>query len=198
MTLPHGWPGQFLAIALLIVPPAVLGTVVLRPVWGHYQQLHSARDAALQDLQRLRTLAGRLPALRRAATALRAEDPLAPYLIPAENSALAAARIQRRLRSAVQGLGGDVLSTRVLGTEAQTALERITIDARLKLSLAGLQRLLYELQTRPPLLTVDALAVLDRAAGRRGRQAVDDRLEITLDLTGRRLRDPDRLGIADE
>lgn len=198
MTLPHGWPGQFLAIALLIVPPAVLGTVVLRPVWGHYQQLHSARDAALQDLQRLRTLAGRLPALRRAATALRTEDPLAPYLIPAENSALAAARIQRRLRSAVQGLGGDVLSTRVLGTEAQTALERITIDARLKLSLAGLQRLLYELQTRPPLLTVDALAVLDRAAGRRGRQAVDDRLEITLDLTGRRLRDPDRLGIADE
>lgn len=198
MTLPYGWPGQFLAIALLIVPPAVLGTVVLRPVWGHYQQLHSARDTALQDLQRLRTLAGRLPALRRAATALRAEDPLAPYLIPAENSALAAARIQRRLRSAVQGLGGDVLSTRVLGTEAQTALERITIDARLKLSLAGLQRLLYELQTRPPLLTVDALAVLDRAAGRRGRQAVDDRLEITLDLTGRRLRDPDRLGIADE
>lgn len=188
MNLPTGAVGRLLALALLLLPLALLARFIVIPAWQAYQaqgeQIGNA-SAQLQDYQRL---AGQLPALREQLARLREEQLLTPYLIEAPNSALAAASVQQRLQSLADAHGGRVLSTRVMRGSPDGPFERVAVSARLQVSLEGLQSMLYELETGEPYLFVEDLSVMSRTI-RRGRQAASsgaEPLETRLILYGLR------------
>jgi general secretion pathway protein M len=191
MNLPTGAVGRLLALALLLLPLALLARLVLVPAWQAYQAQGEQIARAGAQLQNYQRLAAQLPALREQLAILRDQQVLTPYLIDAPNSALAAAGVQQRLQALADAHGGRVLSTRVLRGTPDGPFERVALSARLQVSLEGLQSMLYELETGEPYLFVDDLSVMSRPV-RRGRQAVAGGagpLETRLTLYGLRRAD---------
>lgn len=173
MSLPTGNRGKLVAIGLVLIPVLLLFRFAIAPAWSAYHSIGEETRDAQRKIQRLRRLAANLPELEGQERELRSANLLTPYLLSADNSALAAADVQRRLQDIVNAHKGRVLSTRVLRSQADGPFERITVNARLQLSLEGLQSLLYELETATPFLFIDSLSVIARnTRARRTRRGV--------------------------
>lgn len=188
MNLPTGRRGRLLALALLLLPLALVVRVAVLPAWQAYadqgERIASARD----QLQRYQRLAAQLPALRDQHTQLHELQVLTPYLIQAPNSALAAASVQQRLQEIAQVHAGRILSTRVLQGTPDGPFERVVVNARLQIPLEGLQAMLYELETSQPYLFLEDISVMSRTI-RRSRSittATSSQLETRLTVYGLR------------
>lgn len=188
MNLPSGSRGRLLALALLLLPLALLLRFAVVPAWQAYTAQGERITETRAQLQRYRRLAAQLPALREQVAGLREQQVLTPYLIDAPNSALAAAGVQQRLQDMARAHQGRILSTRVLRSESDGPFERVTVNARMQIQLEGLQAMLYELETSQPYLFVDELSVMARAVRRYRRAAPDTAgpLETRLTLYGLR------------
>jgi general secretion pathway protein M len=186
MRLPTGSSGRLLALALLLLPLALAYRLVALPLWQAYQEQSTQLTLAQDNLERFQRLAARLAALREQAAQLRDESVLAPFLLDADNDALAAAQVQQRLKDLAQANGGRILSTRVLSGEASGPFKEVTINARLQIPLEGLQVMMHALETTRPFLFFEEISIMNRPR-RRGRQIVDDpNLETRLTLFGLR------------
>lgn len=190
MTLPSGAPGRLLALALLLIPLALLFRLAIIPAWNAYQTQGERIAIARDQLIKFQTLSAQLPALRREATYLQNQHLLTPYLINASNDALAAAAVQQRLKDIAKDQNGRVLSTRVLKGTTDGPFERVIVNARMQIPLEGLQALLHGLETGQPYLFFQDVSVLYRAA-RRGRrraprQQTPSELETRLTIYGLR------------
>ena len=169
MNLPSGPTGRLLALALVLIPLALLFRLALVPAWNAYQTQGERIAIARDQLSKFQRLSAQLPALQREATYLQSQNMLTPYLINATNDALAAAAVQQRLKDIAKDQNGRVLSTRVLKGTTDGPFERVIVNARMQIPLEGLQALLYELETSQPYLFFQDASVLYRAA-RRGRR----------------------------
>lgn len=188
MNLPSGASGRLLALALLLLPLALVYRVGVLPAWQAYVAQGERIDQARTQLHSYQRLAAQLPGLRRQLAELGEQQQLAPYLVEAPNSALAAAVVQQRLQALAEANEGRVLSTRVLRVAADGSFERVAVSARLQIALEGLQAMLYELETGQPYLFVEDLSVMTRPV-RRGRQTASvgsELLETRLTLYGLR------------
>ncbi|MCU0971958.1 MAG: type II secretion system protein GspM [Gammaproteobacteria bacterium] len=188
MTLPTGPAGRLLAMGLLLgIVLAALQLAVV-PAWQAYASQGQRLEVARSQLERFQRLAAQLPGLRAQAAQLREQDPLAPYLVQAANDALAAAELQERLKAITLGHAGRILSTRVLKGAADGPFERVVVEARLEISLEGLQDLLYEIDTKKPYLFIEELSVMRRPQRRGNPAGAADVLETRLVLYGLRRR----------
>jgi len=183
MTLPTGNRGRWVALGLLVLVVALLYRLTLAPLWQRYRALAPAIAEQRDQLQRYQRLAARAPRLQQQLKVLRDDARFNDYLLGGASSALAAAGLQQRLQGLAQEHDGRVLSTRVIQPQPDGDFEQVSINARLRIDLAGLQALLYGLETRPPYLFVRNLNVY-----RQGRRQDDDgKLEVQLDIHGLRL-----------
>ena len=172
MNLPGGSTGRLLALALLLVPLALAYRLAVLPLWQSYQAENQRVSDARQELQRYRRMAAQLDALKAHDAKLSDSSQLAPYLLDAPNAALAAAYVQQRLKDLAGTHDGRILSTRVVKSNDDAATcEQIAVNARLQLSLEGLQALLHELETGQPYLFFKDLSVMSRPARRSRRRA---------------------------
>jgi len=190
MNLPTGSQGRLLALALLFIPLILLFRFGIMPIWDAYQSGGSRIAQAREQLDRYQRLGSQVDAWREYERRLRDTGQLAPYLIDAPNAALAAASVQQRLKDVASAHDGRILSTRVIKSSDQDGpFERITVGARLQLTLEGLQSLVHELETGQPYLFFDNVSVMSRPA-RRGRRraakAPSNLLETRLTLFGLR------------
>lgn len=184
MNLPDGARGRWVALGLLLIVLVLVYQITLAPLWARYRAQAPAIAEQTAKLARYQQLAARAPALRERLDALRNDPRFNDYLVPGNSSALAAAGLQQRLQELAQAHDGRVLSTRVGKPRLDGDFEHVNVNARLQIDLAGLQALLYSLETRAPYLFVRNLNVF-RQAGRRNQGA--DLLDVQLDLDGLRL-----------
>lgn len=185
MNLPQGPRGTLVASGLLFILLALLTQLALLPAWRYYRALDEEIETTRERLVRFQRLADRLPALERRARSGSGDEALRPYLLQGRNPALAGAELQRRLKGVVSSHQGRLLSMRILKPQADGPFERIAVNARVQITLPGLQALLYELETGQPLLFVDSLnLIMRRTRARRG--AASPRLEAQLTLYGLR------------
>lgn len=190
--LPTGVRGRWVALGLLLIVLTLIYQLTLAPIWARYQGLAPAIAEQTEQVQRYQRLAAQAPLLQTRLQALRTDTRFNDYLVPGASSALAAAAMQQRLQELAQTQQGRVLSTRVGKPQADADFEQITINARLQIDLAGLQALLYHLETQAPYLFVRNLHVY-RQLGRRADQATDQ-LDVQLDIDGLRLAGEDARG----
>lgn len=188
MTLPTGSAGRLLAMGLLLAALAVVVQLAVVPAWKAYASQGQRLEIAHGQLERFQRLAAQLPSLRGQVARLRDEDALAPYLVQAPNDALAAAELQERLKAITLAHDGRILSTRVLKGATDGAFERVVVEARLEITLEGLQDLLYEVDTKKPYLFVEELSVMQRPHRRGAQAGAAATLETRLMLYGLRRR----------
>jgi len=164
----------------------VLAAVLMllgRPLW-QLQVANTERIEALEfELQRFRAAAAARPQLEQRRAELRARQNRGGYL-SGDRPALAAADLQRLVRTAVATGRGTLVSTQVLPPESVEGFQRVSLRIRVRGDVEMLRSVLYRLETGTPYLLVDNLRIRVWTSGRRqgGIEAGD--LDVYFDVYG--------------
>ena len=189
MNYPQGQRGKIFALLILLIPLFLLVNHVVVPAWTDYSAINEDIDDARFEVSRYQRMAADLSNLKQQESVLSKRKPLAPYLLPGNNRSLAAANMQRRLQSLVKQNRGRILSTRVLKHKTAGTFEQVSLNTRFQLSVTGLQKVLYTLETATPYMFVEQINVTAKRVRRGGNP---DELDVRLTLHS--LRAPDQGG----
>ncbi len=142
------------------------------------------------QIRRFQNLQAQAPQLEAQLKSLDREVGSASFYVNADTPALAAAALQKQVKSAVDGAGGKLTSTQNLPPKEEGNAQRVAILVRMSGDVDALFKVLYDLEAASPLLFIDNLTVRNRPAPRRRRsrrpQPVTNQysLDISFELTG--------------
>lgn len=157
-TLAH----RLAALLLLMLVIGLFYGMVDR-VWMGQYRVYQTNAERLQDrLHNLERLATARPELERAIQGVREDARTAAYFLPSAPPALVAADLQQRVKSLVEGSGGDLLSVQALPVIEEGGVVRVTVGVTSQGNMIALQKTLYGLESQVPLLFVDNLEVTAR------------------------------------
>lgn len=177
---------RLIALALLgmVLAAATFGAVL--PALHAYRARAEAIGDRVFHLEHFERVASRAASIHRALRRLEADGTIDHETFAEPAAALAAARLQERIRKAISHAGGKLLSTRVLPDAGAGPFNRVAVDVRMRVGFEGLQRVLYALESGAPLVRVDGLEVRSSRAARplRAPRASHDRLDVRFEAEG--------------
>ena len=176
---------RIIALGLLALVGLVLHFVVIEP----YRNRLAARE---EQISRTRALVERYQRLardrdaveRRAARLLAERDDEARGYLTGGEPTIAAAGLQKSMRSIIEALGGTIRSMRVLPPETEGGLQRIAVNGQLEIGHESLRDLLHQIETRDSVLLIDEIEIRERR--QRLRDVVEgarDAPELSVTLT---------------
>lgn len=176
---------RLLALTLFFLVVGGLLMALVGPLWSTYrdnrEQVLQLRDHKL----RYQRLASSIEPLKAQLQQMQGQNLLARYALPQESPGLAAARLQKRVKTMVAAAGGQLLSTQNLPPEQAGSFQRVTVNVKMRGSTEVLADVLYRLESAAPLLFVDNLLVTSRVTrARRSKTAGRSVLEVRFDLSG--------------
>jgi general secretion pathway protein M len=177
------WLGRVAALAILIVPLAILYVGIVQPLLDSYAEDRQEIEQQQALLQRYRDAGAGVPALEAQLAALRRAPAGQNGFLRGANEVLVAAQLQDRLQRLVEASQGGLQSTQVLAVRDEGKFRRVAIRGQMVLSMAGLQRVVYELESGSPSLFLDNLDLRPRVAATPAETAVDS-LDVGFDLYG--------------
>lgn len=178
--------------ALAILALLVLGlNLVFTWPW---LRLNSDYNQSMADtsekIRRFQNLQAQEPQLQAQLKSLDREVGSASFYVDAETPALAAAELQKQVKTAVDAAGGTLTSTQSLTQKEEGSAQRVAILVRMSGDVDALFKVLYNLEAASPLLFIDNLTVRNRPAPRRRRARLPQgpeggyRLDISFELAG--------------
>ena len=185
-------PGSLLSrtLALVLLALALLGgfRLVVAPLMAAFQDNAARIEEAETLLQRYLALAEQRPAMSdRLAEQQELAASAAGYL-EGPSDALAAAQ-QDRVKSVIEGAGGELRSTQILpavATDGDAGIRRAALRVQFGVTIAGLAETLYELESGQPYLLIEQLTVREQRTRRRRRDEPETEasLDVSLELSG--------------
>jgi general secretion pathway protein M len=189
MLQPGSLFSRTLALALLAL--ALLGgfRLVAAPLMAAFQDNAARIEQAETLLQRYVALAEQRQAM---SDRLAAQEELAASAagyLEGPSDALAAAQLQDRVKSVIEGAGGELRSTQILparAIEGDDGIRRTALRVQFAATIGGLAESLYELESGQPYLLIDQLSVREQRTRRRRRDEPETEatLDVTLELSG--------------
>jgi general secretion pathway protein M len=186
-------PGSLLSrtLALVLLGVALFGGArfVVAPLVAAFEDNAGSIEDARAMLQRYRALAEQRPAMaERLATQQERAASAAGYL-QGPSDALAAAQLQDRVKSVIEGAGGELRSTQILpakAIEGDAGIRRAALRVQFAITIEGLQETLYDLESGQPYLLIDQLSVREQRTRRRrsDEPETEAQLDVTLELSG--------------
>jgi len=186
-------PGSLLSrtLAIVLLGLALLGAarLVVAPLLAAYRDAAAEIEQAEFLLQRYRALAEQRPAMaERLAEQQQLAASAAGYL-QGPSDALAAAQLQDRVKTVVEGAAGELRSTQILAAqpvEIDAKIRRAALRVQFVASIEGLSRILYELESGQPYLLIDELVVREQRvrSRRRNEPETETLLDVSLELSG--------------
>lgn len=173
-----------LALALLVLA-FILATLMLAvPV----MLIHRHYDAAIEQLtdrmERYHRIIAMTPVLKTGLEQIKARNGRKFYLKNAA-PALAAAEIQEIAKTVIGAQNGKLTSTQIIPHKDDGGYRQIAVNLQFSGSIASIQKILYELETRQPYLFVSNLNIRSRLASLyREMPGVEPEYFVQLDLTG--------------
>lgn len=174
-----------------LIAVSLLLALVMAVVGGALMPLASAffeRDERIAELgdrvTRYQRLAARSGAVRVELEALQSADRIERGSFDEATTALAAATLQERLRELVARARGVLTSTRVMPEREAGPYTLVSVEARLRLDVAGLQQVVYGLESGERLLLIDQLSVRSLRRGTRRAQPGHNTLDVQLQVVG--------------
>ncbi|MCQ8239512.1 type II secretion system protein GspM [Rhizosaccharibacter radicis] len=190
--LPEGRNGRLLALALGAVVVLAVWNALLLPVIDWYGARSAGIERQTALLERERSLAARLPALR-AQVRRMADGHAAAVLMGQSSDTLAAASLQERVQTMAGSLGVSLSSTESLPAAPAGPYRRIGMRVSLSARYDALVRLLAAIEKAEPAMLVDDLQL----HGARLSPQADSPLEAAFTVLAFRLASPgDRSGSA--
>jgi general secretion pathway protein M len=185
-------PGSLLSrtLAVVLLGIALLGAyrLVIAPLVTAYRDGQSRIEQAKELLQRYEALAEQRSLLADRLAEEQERAASAAGYLTGPSDALAAAELQDRVKSVVEGSGGELRSTQILPAEeleADLGFRRTTLRVHFVVTIDGLEETLYELETGQPYLIIDEVTVRqERARRRRNEPQAQPMLDVSLELFG--------------
>lgn len=170
-------------LGLLLILALVL---VIYPWWTRMQFYDKALDQAADHIQRYQRLLDSAPEQRKRLKHLRQQLKKRKYFVSAANPELAAAELQKRVKTIVAEASGKLVSTQKVDTQGIDPIREIKIKVRMKGDVDALSRVLYELEGRLPVVTIDNVSIRSRRTvkGRRKNRVEGYELDISFELVG--------------
>ena len=158
-------PSQMHRLAALLLLALMMGLfyMLVDRVWiGQYRLYQTNAERQQDRLHNLQRLATARPELEKAIQSIRDDQRTAAYFLPPAPPTLAAADLQQRVKSLVEGSGGSLLSVQALPAVEEGGVVRVAVSIALQGNVDSLQKMLHSLESQVPLLFVDNLEVTAR------------------------------------
>jgi general secretion pathway protein M len=173
-----------LSLTLLMVYFAFIQPVIAKHAF--YQENIASMQRRLQKYKQI--IASR-PVLEAELNRLQREQAVNAYYLEQQSAPLAATELRKWVKTVVESSGGTLMSTQSLPLLENEPFPRIGISVRMSGDTEILQKVLYDLESRRPLLFVDNLQVRSRQIRRRSprdrRTIIEEtRLTISFELYG--------------
>lgn len=111
------------------------------------------------------------------------------YYLENDKPTLAAAELQRRVKQIAEQYGGGIVSSQILGEQEEDGLHRVVLRVNLRMALPAFERILYTLETQPPVLILDNVTIVARPSGSTARwrgSTNAQELDVSMDVMGYR------------
>ena len=162
---PASSPSRLHRLAALLLLALMVGLfyVMVDQIWmGQYRLYQTNTERLLDRLHNLQRLATARPELEKAIQSIRDDQRTAAYFLPPAPPVLAAADLQQRVKSLVEGAGGNLLSVQALPVVEEGGVVRVAVGVTVQGDVGMLQKTLHSLESQVPLLFVDNLEVSAR------------------------------------
>jgi general secretion pathway protein M len=158
-SLPEGWRGRLLAMALNLAIVAVVWTVVAAPLLDWYKDRAEYLDERHAVARKMAEEAATLPALQAQAARADAAGPAPSAVLEGDTDAIAGAALQLLVRQMAAGSGVTLNSVEVLPAEAVDGYRRIGLRVALAARWTELAHLLASIEEASPRMLVDDLRI---------------------------------------
>lgn len=172
------------ALGLLVLLLAMTVEAVILPVRGAFLGVESDRALAVAAIERLALRVRDRATFEDQIAALETEVAASDLWVRAETPALAAAAVQRRLETAAEAAGVEIVSTQSLPPGGEDDAGQVALRADLRASTEALAVLLHDVETGRPFLFVDRLRMRNLRGGvmRMAAETGPAELSVQLDL----------------
>ena len=179
-SLPSGWQGRCLALALLLLLLAATYLAVAAPLLEFYSERSLLAQSRTALLRKLDVVGAELPALHARVAKLSVAMDSHKLTLDGASDAIAAARLQGRIEPLATGSGMTIGSTEILTSEAQGDYRRIGLRLIVSGSYESLLKLLAAVEKATPPLVVDNLQIrsLQHRLGNRQLRGLDASFDV--------------------
>ena len=189
MLQPGSLLSRTLAVVLLGVAVLSAARLVVAPLLAAYRDAGAEIEQAEFLLQRYRALAEQRPAMAERLAEQQELVASADGYLQGPSDALAAAQLQDRVKTVVEGVGGELRSTQILTAqpvEIDAKIRRAALRVQFVVTIEGLAQTLYELESGQPYLLIDELLVREQRtrSGGNNEPETETLLDVSLELSG--------------
>jgi Tfp pilus assembly protein PilO len=157
---------QKLAIGILALLIILVATVVLVPVWRINHDYASQITTMQTRLQTLQSRAEADEALRPGYEQLVRSHATSGHHLKSDTEAVAAAELQRIVKSITAGNGTQILTTQILPATDEAEFVRVTLKVRVRGPYEGIVQSIYDIEASQTFLFLDNLSIRDGARRR--------------------------------
>jgi general secretion pathway protein M len=171
------------AAGLLLLALLLLHAVIIRPISAKHAFYRDEIASMQQRLQKYHQIIASRPALEAKLSQLQQEQAANPYYLEQQSGSLAATELRQRVKTVVEANGGVLVSTQSLPVAENELFPQVGISVRMTGDTEILQKVLYDLESRRPLLFVDDLQVQSRQIRRRSphdRRTIIEETSLTI------------------
>ncbi|BAW79529.1 general secretion pathway protein M [Candidatus Nitrosoglobus terrae] len=179
--LPEKWHGAA-AIGLLLLILLMIYIVAIQPIIAKHRFYQENIASMQQRLEKYQQIIASRPTLEIQLKQLYREQATNAYYLAQQSAPLAATELQRWVKAALEasGGGGTLMSMQNLPVVETELFPRVGINVRMNGSTEVLEKVLYDLESRHPLLFIDHLQVMSRQIRQRSLQDRKKIIEKTL------------------
>lgn len=168
LPLSEKWHGAA-ALGLLLLTLLVAYLAIVHPVIAKHEFYHENIASMQQRLEKYNQIIASRPALEAELQRLQRAQAANAYYLEQQSPPLAATELRKRVKSVIEASDGVLISTQSLPLVQNEPFPRVGISVRMSGDTETLHRVLYDLESRRPLLFVDDLQVRSRQIRRRSR-----------------------------
>lgn len=174
-----------LAVTMLLALVALVLSGVILPLIDDYRAAKVSVERLEATIQRGHVTDRGIAQMQAELAALKKRQPSTGGFLQGTNESLAAAQLQDRLKTSVEGAKGELRSTQILPVRDDGKFRRVTVRAQVTVGTAGLQRAFYDVESSPTFLFLDNVIIRVRSAPQdRNKLAQDPVLDVSFDLSG--------------
>ena len=180
------------ALMLTLITALVLILMIFTPWWSKLTYYAEQQQILAERLVTYNKMLRQKPQLEERLSIATARLNSSDLYFRSATAELAGAELQRRISSLVDSTDAKLISTQNLGVSKEAGPRKIAVRVRLSGDMDALSKILYELESQPPVTIIQNLSMRSkRVSMRRNRQnRTQYVIDINFDLSGfLRLRD---------
>jgi general secretion pathway protein M len=183
MALSQGFQ-RCLAVALLALLLALVWRTAVRPLWQQWTHNEQLIEQQRSTIDRLSAMAASRDRYAQALNEMRARSGVDDALMKSGTVTLAAAQLQRKVKSLVESVGGSVVSAQAKDGADEGPFARVQLDVRLSVSNIALQKVMHALETQRPIVIIEELLILAKRRRNKRAASADEMLDVRVSIAG--------------